>query len=313
LSGGARYDLVHVPYRNTVGAIDDASNDFRALSPRAGVSVALGGGASIYASAGASFRAPAILELGCADPEAACPLPFALGDDPPLRPVRATTLELGGTWTWRFLVATASAYRTAVRDEILFVASDAARLAGYFTNLPRTRRTGIELSARATHGRWDSYASYAYTSATFRTSVALFSPRSDEEFADNPLFGANAVTAGDRLPLVPAHQMKGGASVALPRGVDLGVEGTYVGRQWLRGDEANETRPLDGYTVMGARLGYTLRAWRVHVVVSNALDARAAVFGAFNENRRSAMLERFLTPLAPRTVTVALERAFDLH
>ena len=39
------------------------------------------------------------MELACADETAACPLPFALGDDPPLDAVVGTTYEVGGQWT----------------------------------------------------------------------------------------------------------------------------------------------------------------------------------------------------------------------
>ena len=52
-------------------------------------------GGSFFASWGQAFRAPAVIENACADPEAPCPLPFALGDDPPLEPVKASTLEGG--------------------------------------------------------------------------------------------------------------------------------------------------------------------------------------------------------------------------
>ena len=154
LSGGGRYDFVRVPFRNQIRLADKTMNDYRHLSPRVGASLEVSPEASLYASAGKSFRAPAILELGCADPEAACPLPFALGDDPPLAPVRATTYEVGGRWSpassRSARTATASAYRTEVRDEIFFVASEGALLSGYFTNLQCTRREGVELSLDGT-------------------------------------------------------------------------------------------------------------------------------------------------------------------
>ena len=59
------------------------------------MSVAVAPGASVFASWGKSFRSPAVIENACADPESPCPLPFALGDDPPLDPVKATTVEAG--------------------------------------------------------------------------------------------------------------------------------------------------------------------------------------------------------------------------
>ncbi|MDF1501580.1 TonB-dependent receptor [Roseisolibacter sp. H3M3-2] len=310
LSGGGRYDFVRVPFRNLLRTYDNTTNDYRALSPRLGAAVALARGASVHASVGRSFRAPAILELGCADPEAACPLPFALGDDPPLAPVRATTYEVGGQLARGAVVATASAYRTEVRDEIFFVASEGALLAGHFTNLDRTRRDGVELGVRgaAARGRLAWYGGYAWTRATFRTPAALFSIRGDDDFEGRPLAGDNDVEAGDRLPLVPDHQVKGGGSLRLAGGVSAGLDARYVGRRWLRGDEANVTAPLGGYAVADLRVGVERGAWEVAGIVTNALDRRDATFGTFNENRRTGELERFLTPLNGRGVRLVLRR-----
>jgi outer membrane receptor protein involved in Fe transport len=310
LSGGGRYDFVRVPFRNQIRTYDNTTNDYRSLSPRLGASVALAPGASLYASAGRSFRAPAILELGCADAEAACPLPFALGDDPPLAPVRATTYEIGGQLARGGVVATASTYRTEVRDEIFFVASEAALLSGYFTNLARTRREGVELGLQgsALAGRASWYGNYAWTRATFQSEAELFSIRGDDDFVDSPLAGDNDVGRGSRLPLVPDHQVKAGGALRLRGGLSLGLDARYTGRQWLRGDEANVTRPLDAYAVANARVGYARAGWDVAAIVSNLLDARDATFGTFNENRRTGALERFLTPLNGRAVRLVLRR-----
>jgi outer membrane receptor protein involved in Fe transport len=309
-SGGGRYDYVRVPYRNEVDGRDDTTSSYRRFSPRFGVSVDVRPGASVYGSVGGSFRAPAILELGCADPEAACPLPFALGDDPPLLPVRATTFEIGTRWLLGSLFLTASAYRTEVRDEIFFVASDVARLSGYFTNLPRTRRQGIEIGVQGSSAgdRITWYGNYAYTGATLQSAVVLFSPRSDTSVADSPLAGPNAVAVGRHLPLVPDHQVKGGAALKLGSDLSFGLEARYVGRQWLRGDEANETRPLAPYTLANARVGLAIGAWEATIVATNLLDSHAAVFGTFNRNRRSDELERFLTPLTARSIKLTLRR-----
>jgi outer membrane receptor protein involved in Fe transport len=312
LSGGARYDYVRVPFRNLVDASDDTTSTFHRLNPRAGVSVDLGGGATAYASIGQSFRAPAILELGCADPDASCPLPFALGDDPPLKPVLATTSELGARWAHGVALLAASLYRTEVRDEIFFVASETALLSGFFTNIARTRRQGAELSTQlsARGGRVSGYASYAWTLATFQSPAEIFSIRSDADFTASPLAGPNDVEAGDRLPLTPEHQVKAGTIVRLPRSVELGVDARYVGAQWMRGDEANETRPLPGYALANARIGVERREWEVTLVVQNVLQSRRSSFGTFNENRKTGELERFLTPLSARALKVVVQRAF---
>jgi len=64
-------------------------------------------------------------------------------------------------------------------------------------------------------------------------------------------------------PLVPDHQSKdrGPAELACRRAVRL--DARYIGAQWLRGDEANETRPLSGYFVTNARIGYRREKWEV--------------------------------------------------
>jgi outer membrane receptor protein involved in Fe transport len=299
LSGGARYDYVRIPYRNLLDASQDATSTYTRFAPRGGVSLDAGGGASLYASLGQSFRAPAILELACADPEAACPLPFALGEDPPLDPVMATTYEVGGRWTGGLAVASASIYRTDVRDEIFFVASPEAMLSGFFTNLSRTRREGVELGLQgvALRSRLSWYTNYAFTRATFRTDVKLFSIRSDQDIANSPLAGPNDVRVGDDLPLVPGHQAKAGALVQLPAGLEVGLDGRFIGHQWLRGDEANETTPLDPYFVANARLGLSRAGWEFSGIVTNLFDSKRATFGTFNENRQTGGLERFLTPL----------------
>lgn len=312
LSGGARADRVRVPFQNVLNMGDNTANTFSRISPRVGANVVLGRGLSAYASAGTGFRAPAILELGCADPEAACPLPFALGDDPPLAPVISTTYEAGARWLGSGVAASASLYRTNVRHEIFFVASEDALLSGYFTNLDRTRRQGIEASVNgnAVASRLDWFANYAYTSATFQSPAQLFSIRSDDDFGDSPLAGDNDVRPGDCLPLVPRHQVKAGASLRFERGLSAGLDTRYIGRQWLRGDEANQTAPLDPYVLVGARTGVRWRTWNASLVVANLFNTERPVFGTFNENRATEALERFLTPANTRTFMLELRRSF---
>ncbi len=141
----ARYDWIRVPFEDLVTPAQSGLSIFRRLSPRGGLSWRANGH-EVFASVSSGFRAPAVVEIGCADPKAACPLPFALGPDPALKPVVATTYELG----WHYtpprgrLDASANLFRTDVRDEIFFVASTVS--GGYFQNVGATRRSGLELA-----------------------------------------------------------------------------------------------------------------------------------------------------------------------
>jgi iron complex outermembrane recepter protein len=311
LSGGFRYDYIHIPFEDELDPAADTTNNFSRLSPRAGLSLDVGPGASVYASVGQSFRAPAILELACADETAACPLPFALGDDPPLDPVVATTFELGGQIVRGPAIVSASVYRTNVRDDISFIQSETAIFEGYFDNIGDTRREGIELGIQVLPSqRLSLYANYAFTRATFRDEAEIFSIRADDAFVGAPLAGENDVAEGDRLPLVPDHQVKFGGLLALPVGLQFGLDLRYVGEQWLRGDEANETAPLDGYFVANLRAGFALDQWELSAIVANVLNEEGPVFGTFNENRQTGALERFLTPMNARTFKFVVRRSF---
>ncbi|MGH7567622.1 MAG: TonB-dependent receptor [Gemmatimonadales bacterium] len=310
-SAGLRYDHIRIPFEDNLDPSADTASMFRRLSPRGGVSLALGGEAAAYASVGRSFRAPAILELACADATAACPLPFALGDDPPLAPVVATTVELGARWAWGAALLNAAVYRTDVRDDIGFIQSDSAVFQGYFTNIGATRREGLELAAEVPLGGGHALsAGYAWTRAAYRAAARIFSLRADADFAMSPLAGPNRVAPGDWIPLVPEHQARVGASVRLAEGLEAGLDARYTGRQWLRGDEANETRPLPGYFTVDVRAAWDRGGWGVTVFVANLLASRRAVFGTFNENRQTGALERFFTPMQARALRVVVRRQF---
>ncbi len=310
-SGGFRYDYIHIPFEDILDPAADTTNSFSRLSPRGGISLEVAPGASVYGSVGQSFRAPAVLELACADETAACPLPFALGDDPPLDPVVATTVEVGGQVVRGPVIANASVYRTNVRDDISFIQSETAVFEGFFDNIGTTRREGIELALQVIPGEQLSlYANYAFTRATFRTAAEIFSIRADDAFVGAPLSGPNNVQPGDRLPLVPDHQVKFGGLWSLPVGLQFGADFRYIGRQWLRGDESNETAPLDGYVVTNLRAGFSRANWELSAVVSNVFDAKSAIFGTFNENRQTGALERFLTPMNARAFKLVVRRSF---
>ncbi len=200
----ARYDWIRVPFEDLVDPAESGLNMYRRLSPRAGLTWSGGRGHEVFASLSRGFRAPAIVEIGCADPQAACPLPFALGPDPALQPVVATTYELG--WRYRAtsvhggLDASANVYRTDVRDDIFFIASSVT--GGYFQNVGATRRGGVEVALQ-----WLGpaglrlYTNYGYTSATFQTDAQLATTRDT---------AGETVGPGDALPLVPNHRVNAG-------------------------------------------------------------------------------------------------------
>ncbi|HET7456006.1 MAG TPA: TonB-dependent receptor, partial [Gemmatimonadaceae bacterium] len=179
VTAAARYDYVRVPFRDLSAPENDGTSTFHHVSPRVGVNVQLPGDLRGFAAVSGGFRAPAALELACADEAAPCPLPFSLGDDPPLAPVTLLDAEAGADWEPRRGVALeATVYRADARNEIVFAA--ARNAAGYFQNVARTRRQGVELSANAAlPGGMRLGGSYTYTDATYRHAVRLASANED--------------------------------------------------------------------------------------------------------------------------------------
>jgi hypothetical protein len=48
----------------------------------------------------------------------------------------------------------------------------------------------------------------------------------------------------------------------------------------------------------------------VSAVVQNLFDSQRPIFGTFNENRQTGILERFLTPLNARALKLVVRRGF---
>src|SRR5918996_22629 len=113
-SAGARYDYVRIPFENLLDPTADTVGVYEQFNPRLGLSVDVAPGVSVFASWGKSFRSPAVIENACADPESPCPLPFALGDDPPLDPVKASTVEAGFRYATSNLAPQGSGYHMKV-------------------------------------------------------------------------------------------------------------------------------------------------------------------------------------------------------
>ena len=315
LSAGARYDYVRIPFENLLDPTSDTTATYKRFNPRIGASVEVIPGGSVFASWGQAFRAPAVIENACADPEAPCPLPFALGDDPPLEPVKASTAELGFRYAGGRVSLSGSAYYTDVKNDIFLTpfgeeAPTGSTIDGFFVNLGKTRRVGLEAAtAYAFPAGHSIYLNYAFTRATFQTSADIFSIRSaggdegDPEAVINPFPSGNSVTPGSRFPLVPDHQVKFGGLARIGRYVSVGADGRYTGKQFLRGDEANVTEPLDGYFVADARVGVEFGRWEINGIVTNLFQNESAIFGTFNINQGNPdglTVERFLTPNARR-------------
>jgi len=270
--------------------------------PRFGINYNPTRNVDLYFTYAEGFRAPSFLELTCASPATICPgLQAGAASDPPLKPVKARNYEVGvraRPWSW--LEGALSLYRTDVRDDI-FSVSPTGTVGLFFQNVGNTRRQGVELALRGRFGRFEPWINYAYTEATFRDDALLGTSRVTADCAAPPC--TQFVRKGSNLSLVPRQRVNAGVDVRLTDWLTFALSGAYVGRQWLRGDEANAERQLGDYFVMNAALHARFKGLTAFFAVQNLLDSEYETFGTFAPNSRAdgAPVQRFLTPAAPIT------------
>jgi iron complex outermembrane receptor protein len=280
---------------------------FDRFTPRAGFNYNLSDNYGIYLSYSEGFRAPAFLELTCADPAAPC-IGIQAGVAPDtsffnLRPVKATNYELGfRARPTPWLDGSFAIFRTDVQDDIFSVSPQRTTL--FFQNVGDTRREGIELALRGVYERLEGYVNYAYTRATFESDVELASPRTPGV--------TQQVRRGDEIPLTPNHRLNAGLRYRLHEWVTLSLNLTYVGDQFFRGDDANTQPKLDDYVVVNA--GIDVRWQRVSgfVKINNLLNNDYETFGTFAPNAKQTgnPIEPFLTPAPPINVLVGASYRF---
>ncbi|HEX5438025.1 MAG TPA: TonB-dependent receptor [Gemmatimonadaceae bacterium] len=311
LTAAVRGDYVRIPYRDLLDPGNDGTSSYTRVSPRVGLNYQLTSDIRGYVALNTGFRAPAALELACASAVAPCSLPSALGADPLLRPVTVYDYETGLDWEPAARTnLDAVVYWSDVHNDIVFAQPSATE--GFFRNVARTRRDGLELSGGiGLPAGLRAFGSYSYVAATYRSTVRLASA----------VVGAAPAEPGDQFPLSPRHRGTVGIEEVRTVGrtvLDGAISLRMTSSQYLRGDEANDFQPLAGFAVTDVRLAAGLPHVRVSAHLTNLFNQRYATFGIFAVNAKgpfggpppadpdSAPVERFLTPGLPRAFTVSV-------
>lgn len=258
--------------------------------------------ASVSWSSG--FRAPAFLELTCADPTAPCVgLQAGVAPDTSLtllRPVRSRSLEAGLSAAFlESVTATLSLFRADLHNDIYSVASPGTTRV-FFQNIGDTRRTGFELALRFERGAVEAEAGYAYSRATFEGDLVLATPRTPD--------GTEAVRSGAQLPLTPNHHLRLEVRAATLSWLTVSAGFEYVGSQYFRGDEANLAPKLAPHLLLRAGADLRWRGWTATLRAVNLLDTRYETFGTFAPDGRfpGRPIEPFLTPGSPIRIVLGL-------
>jgi outer membrane receptor protein involved in Fe transport len=314
------------------GAAGDAGgkHTYKRFNPAIGITYAFTPELNTYAGYNEGNRAPSPIETGCADPLFPCLLPNAMAGDPPLKQVVAKTFEggfrgkLGSDIRW-----TAGAYRTTNYNDLQFIASGTTG-AGYFDNVGKTRRQGLDFGINGTTGDFNWSAGYNYVNAAYQDGFELASQANSSRFVNAAGNNVIAVKSGDKLAGIPEHQLKlRGEWRAMPNW-HIGATMIAFSDQYARGNENNQHRAVDaassfdgnayagsgkvaGYAVLNldTRYKFANTGWQLFAKVNNVFDHKYYSSGLLGENvwtgaggtfatDAKSSKELFLAPGAPR-------------
>lgn len=285
LTASGRFNDAHISIRDLSGINPDLDGDhrFRRFNPALGLTFNPRAGLTAYGSYNEGMRAPTAAELTCADPAAPCKLPNSFLADPPLKKVVAKTFEVGvrgksGDSAW-----SAAAYRTDLDDDIQFVSSGGAINAGYFRNVGKTRRQGLELSGASRWGDLALAVRYSRIAATYLTGFVEHSPSNSAADASGDI----AVAAGNRIPSIPRQSLRVRLDYEFSEALSVGANLVANASSHLRGDENNldHNGPVPGYAVLNLDGRWRLtKQLELFGRMDNVFDRQYANFGVLGQN-----------------------------
>lgn len=342
LNTGASWNFTRIDNVDTLRGDRSATNpnsltardSYTRLNPTIGLTHTPSKAVTLYTSYSESSRAPTAIELGCSNPEAPCLLPAALADDPPLNQVVAKTYEFGGRGKLSDNVNwNAGVYHAVNHDDIQFIAAGGIQPgAGYFKNVGRTKRQGIDFGLNGNIDRFNWSTSYSFVKATYDSDVDFVNGSNSSGVANDGVFTAKS---GDRLPVIPQHQVKLRAQYAVTPSWNIGSNVVGYSSQYVLGNENNNHRAnssdcaggddcatgkgkLSGYFVVNLDTQYNFgNGWKMFAKATNIFDRDYNLSGRLAESLFSAngafgeeAKVLSLLPGAPRATWLGLRYEF---
>lgn len=298
LSG--RYNKINVKNNDKLIADDtdpeslSGDHDFNRFNPAVGLTFTPSKALTLYGSYNEGMRAPTSMELGCANPAVPCKLPNAMAGDPPLKKVVAKTFEVGarGKLT-KGIGWTAAVYRTVNHDDIQFISTNATNGMGYFDNVGKTRRQGLDLGLSGNLNKFSWNAGYSYINATYQSALQLTSPVNSTATGDSI-----QVSKGDHLANIPEHALKLRLQYQATPSWSIGTTMNTFSDVYVRGNENNDHQSNDGdgdhvqdsgkvsgYTVVNLDTRYKIgnSGWQVFAKATNIFDKKYSTGGMLGE------------------------------
>jgi len=313
-TGGAA--ISPTPGTNTLADVT-GNHTYRRLNPSLGFAYQISTHATGFANYAEGFRTPSAIELACADPTSPCTgIPNAFGADPDLQAVVSKTIELGfrGNFgeqlRWR-----AAAFHSMLHNDILFNQTNAVQ--GYFSNVGKTLRQGVELGLDGKGDRFDYAVAASWVDATFQSPFTLSNGANSvcvaTNGAGNGCAGVNA-QPGDRIPGIPALTLKLRMGYAVTPQTRLKATLQAQGPQYARGDENNQDSNgrIPGFATVKLDVSHRFdKKFEAFGGVTNLFNTQYATFGTLGfNNLANGSPEQFRGIAAPRSVYAGLRALF---
>jgi len=252
----------------------DGDHTYARFNPSIGLNFNPSKTLSTYASYSENARTATALELSCANPNAACKYPNQMASDPHLKQVVAKTYEIGGqTLFANNLKLNVSAYRSENNNDIQFVFATGSL--GYFDNVGKTRRIGLDSSLSGSYNNFNWTAGYSYVDATYQSDLTLPNQVNSSRTGagDNQVI---SVTKGDYLPNIPKHQFKLRLDYNILPSWNVGTNISVFSDRFMMGNENNEH--VDSGVIKGKTPGYTV----VNLDTNYQIASGWSLFGKIN-------------------------------
>jgi outer membrane receptor protein involved in Fe transport len=283
LTISGRFNAVLVDLSDQNGGNLTGNHSYNHFNPAAGVTYQVTPWLTAYAGYAVANRAPTPAELSCAGPTNACSLGNFFVGDPDLKQVVAHTVEAGvrGAFTPSDgvnLSYNLALFHTNLDNDIAFINSVTQGRA-FFANIGQTRRQGIDAGLQFKTDRWIAYIAYAYIDATHQSDFV-------EKSGNNPAADATGnitVRRGNRLPGIPANQLKFGADYKATNKWTVSATAIAASGAYLFGDEANLTPRLPAYFTLNVSTTYQLTdSVQLFAWARNITNTRYYTFGTFS-------------------------------
>ena len=288
LTLSARYNLTHIDIsgtsRNGTVKLNESGkkHTFRRVNPAVGVTYNINDDLNVFGSYSQSSRAPTPSELACSNKAVPCALPNSFLSDPLLDQVVARTWEAGLRGAFGQMGWVANVFHTVNHDDIIFLPTErneatGNRNNGYFDNVGKTRRMGIELGLQGNIDKLTWFTQYSLVDATFQSKFSVHN-------ANNPAGALTHVKSGDTMPGIPKHNVSIGADYAVTPDFSVGFDASYHSSQYYRGDEANNNKKLAGYRLVNMHARYTVsKHVELFAKADNVFDSNYQTFGLYGE------------------------------